>query len=74
MITMLNGTLKPTHREAGLSLYSKDNGKLYLESINSEVIHEFEPGTHLTEIFEEADRWLKQKDSKGNLSKDKARS
>lgn len=65
MKQILNGTLAPKHRTAGLELIETDDHLLELRTYNAEVIARFSAiGVTVLEIHREADKWLQQQEAK----------
>ncbi len=60
---VINGTLAPRHREAGLELVETDDHIVELRH-NFEIITRFSAtGVKIEEIYKEADKWLQQQSS-----------
>jgi len=61
MKQILNGSLSPRHREAGLELIETDDHVLELRTHNAEIVARFSAtSTTILEIHKEADKWLQQ--------------
>ena len=59
--TILDGTLAPRHREAGISLVETDDHFLVLSCKTETIARWSATGATVFEIIKEADKWLREK-------------